>query len=71
MAPEQALAKRIVVDHPADICSLGATLYELLTLFPAFDGANREALLRQLTLEEPKPIRDFQPSMPAGLEIVR
>ena len=70
MAPEQALAKRIVVDHRADIYSLGVTLYELLTLRPVYDATNREALLKQLTFEEPKPIRQFQPDVPADLETI-
>jgi len=46
MSPEQALAKRVVVDHRTDIYSLGLTLYELLALRPAFEGSDRQELLR-------------------------
>ena len=38
MSPEQALAKHGFVDQRADIYSLGITLYELVTLEPAFQG---------------------------------
>jgi serine/threonine protein kinase len=48
MAPEQALAKRVVVDHRADIYSLGATLYELLALQPAYVAEDRQQLLKQI-----------------------
>lgn len=70
MAPEQALARRTVVDNRVDIYSLGATLYELLTLRPVLDGDSRERLLQQLTFDEAKPIRHFQPAVPADLETI-
>src|SRR5205085_2757837 len=65
MSPEQALAKRVLVDHRTDIYSLGATLYELLTLEPVFAGADRQELLRQIAFEEPKGTRQHNNSIPA------
>jgi tetratricopeptide (TPR) repeat protein len=70
MSPEQALAKRVVVDHRTDIYSLGATLYELLTLEPAFAGSDREELLRQIAFEEPKAPRRLNKAIPPDLETI-
>src|SRR5262249_43555889 len=52
------------------IYSLGATLYELLTLEPAFAGNDRQELLRQIAFDEPKPPRRFNNAIPAELETI-
>ncbi|MGI9457106.1 MAG: serine/threonine-protein kinase, partial [Aeoliella sp.] len=70
MSPEQALAKRVVVDHRTDIYSLGATLYELLTLRPVFSGPDRQELLRQIAFEEPRPPRRVDGGVPRDLETI-
>jgi len=70
MSPEQALAKRVPIDHRTDVYSLGATLYELLTLRPAFEGKDRQELLRQIAFEEPKPPRRIAKGVPAELEVI-
>jgi serine/threonine protein kinase len=70
MSPEQALAKRVVIDHRTDVYSLGATLYELLTLRPVFDGSDRQELLRQIAFEEPVRPRRLERAVPAELETI-
>ena len=70
MSPEQALAKRVVVDHRTDIYSLGATLYELLTLQPVFTGQDRQELLRQVSFEEPQSPRRINRAIPSELEVI-
>jgi tetratricopeptide (TPR) repeat protein len=70
MSPEQAFAKRVPVDHRTDIYSLGVTLYELLTLEPAFSGCDRQDLLRQIAFDEPKRPRRLNKSIPLELETI-
>jgi hypothetical protein len=69
-SPEQVLTGRGVVDQRSDVYSLGATLYELATLRPAFDGDRRDELLRRITDTEPSAPRSVTPEIPAALETV-
>jgi serine/threonine protein kinase/WD40 repeat protein/tetratricopeptide (TPR) repeat protein len=70
MSPEQAWARHGLVDHRTDVYSLGATLYELLTLRPAVDGTSKQEILHRLTFEEPISPRKIDRSIPAELETV-
>ena len=69
-SPEQALGRSGVVDHRSDVYSLGATLYELLTLRPIFEGRDRKELMRQIADDDPPPPRSVAPSLPAELETI-
>ena len=69
-SPEQLLARRGIVDHRSDVYSLGATLYELLTLRPPFDERDRNALIRQIADDDPRPPRSLDPSIPSELETI-
>src|SRR5262249_59189142 len=70
MSPEQAAGRRGVVDHRSDIYSLGVTLYEFLTLQPAFPGDDRQDLLRRVAGEEPPAPRRLNPKVPKDLETI-
>ncbi len=70
MSPEQALGKRAIVNGRTDIYSLGITLYELLTLEPAFDCPDRQELLRRIAEQDPRLPRQLDASIPRDLETI-
>jgi tetratricopeptide (TPR) repeat protein len=67
MAPERFAGS---ADARSDIYSLGLTLYELLTLRPAFPAADRAALVEQILHAEPARPRALDPRLPRDLEAV-
>jgi eukaryotic-like serine/threonine-protein kinase len=69
MPPEQIAAGR-AVDRRTDVYSLGATLYELLTLRPPFAGESRAEVLAQVLEKDPAPPRRVNPGLPRDLETI-
>jgi WD40 repeat protein/serine/threonine protein kinase len=67
MAPERFQGRS---DGRSDLYSLGLTLYELLTLRPAFGEADRSKLVQQVTQAEPTPPRQLNPAVPRDLETI-
>ena len=70
MSPEQMSGQRTVIDHRADIYSLGATMYELLTLESAFPAENHQDLLYQVLHAEPRSLRQWNRNIPPELETI-
>lgn len=70
MSPEQAGGQSVLIDHRSDVYSLGATLYEMLTLKPIFDGPDRNALLRHILQEDPVKPRAADRAIPLELETI-
>ena len=70
MSPEQISAGRAPLDHRTDIYSLGAALYELLTLQPPFSGKTRDEVIGQILHKEPKPPRRLNKRISTDLETI-
>jgi eukaryotic-like serine/threonine-protein kinase len=67
MAPERFEGRSL---PQSDVYSLGLTLYEMLTLRPAFHDANRARLVEKVLHEPPVPPRKLDPRIPRDLETV-
>jgi tetratricopeptide (TPR) repeat protein len=67
MAPEQ-VDRAKSVDARADVYSLGATLFELLTGRPPFEANQLQKLLYQVLSVRPKSPRELAPEVPVRLE---
>jgi serine/threonine protein kinase/WD40 repeat protein/tetratricopeptide (TPR) repeat protein len=67
MAPERFQG---VTDRRSDIYALGATLYELLSLRPAFAEPDQVQLIRKIANDAPPPMRQHDPRIPRDLETI-
>jgi serine/threonine-protein kinase len=70
MSPEQARGEVSRLDRRADIYSLGATLYALLTGQPPISGSNALEVLSRIATEEPALPRALDRDIPVDLESI-
>ena len=65
MSPEQAQDSDIT--QQSDLFSLGSVIYELLTGTPPFAAKGLTGLIQKVVHEDPAPIMDIRPEVPARL----
>ena len=65
MAPEQAAGE--AVDHRADLFSLGSVLYSLCAGRPPFRATGTLAILKRVSEDAPRPIKELNPDIEARL----
>jgi tetratricopeptide (TPR) repeat protein len=70
MSPEQAQGRFAELDARSDIYSLGATLYELLTGRPPFQGNDVLDMLRKVVVQDPVPVQKRNPGVDRDLETI-
>ena len=70
LSPEQAKGRRQTFDGRCDVYALGATLYELLTLRPVYEGEDRAELLIKIVSDEPSFSRKRDTSIPLDLKTI-
>ena len=70
MSPEQMSSSLGQVTRRSDVYSLGATLYQWLTLSPPFPGQSREQVIARILAGDPTPPRSLNARVPVDLETI-
>jgi len=70
MSPEQALPRRVPLDHRTDVYSLGVTLLEALTLEPAFPGEEPHRVMQDIALRPPTRPHRLNRAVSTALETI-
>jgi hypothetical protein len=70
MPPEQADGKLEKIDVRSDVYALGATLYEMLTFQPPFEGGTVMEIIRKVLLVDPVSPRKKNPMVDRDLETI-
>jgi len=70
MSPEQLAAQRIRLDRRTDVYSLGATLYETLTLARPFEAPTMDRLFSAILSVDPPSVQKAVPDLPPDLGVV-
>jgi len=69
-SPEQVAAKRMGLDHRADIFSLGVVLYEMLAQRRPFDGDTTHQVAEQVLTFDPPDLRTVRSRIPRDLAVI-
>ncbi|HTF90187.1 MAG TPA: serine/threonine-protein kinase [Planctomycetota bacterium] len=70
MSPEQAAVQRVEIDARSDVFSLGATLFEALTLQRPFEGDTVAQVLTKILFHDPRDPREIRSLCPRDLAVI-
>ena len=68
MSPEQVRGEAHLLDGRSDLWSLGIILYECLVARHPFHGESLEEIRDEILNRDPKPVRQINDAIPAGLD---